>query len=391
MAKNKPDLRSLKPETRLVTAGREYGEHGIVNPAVYHASTVLFPTVKSLHDRDQEYTYGRKGTPTSRAVETSIAALEGGHACKVSSSGLAAISTTLLAFLKTGDHLLMTDTVYLPARQFCDSVLKRLGIDTTYYDPMVGRGIAALIRPNTKIVYCESPGSQTMEVQDIPAIADVAHKKNCLVILDNTWSAGLYFNALAHGCDISIQAATKYIVGHSDAMLGSTVCSKQTWDQFKATYEGMGQFAGPDDMYLALRGLRTLDVRLERHMRNASKVAEWLRGRNEVETVLYPALSNASGHEMWKRDFTGASGLFSIVLKPAKEPAVAAMLDDLALFGMGFSWGGFESLVVPFKPIRTATNWTAEGQALRFHIGLESPDDLIDDLKQGFERLKKIS
>jgi cysteine-S-conjugate beta-lyase len=391
MAKNKPDLRSLKPETRLVTAGREYGEHGIVNPAVYHASTVLFPTVKSLHDRDQEYTYGRKGTPTSRAVETSIAALEGGHACKVSSSGLAAISTTLLAFLKTGDHLLMTDTVYLPARQFCDSVLKRLGIETTYYDPMVGRGIAALIRPNTKIVYCESPGSQTMEVQDIPAIADVAHKKNCLVILDNTWSAGLYFNALAHGCDISIQAATKYIVGHSDAMLGSTVCSKQTWDQFKATYEGMGQFAGPDDMYLALRGLRTLDVRLERHMRNASKVAEWLRGRNEVETVLYPALSNASGHEMWKRDFTGASGLFSIVLKPAKEPAVAAMLDDLALFGMGFSWGGFESLVVPFKPIRTATNWTAEGQALRFHIGLESPDDLIDDLKQGFERLKKIS
>ena len=391
MAKNKPDIKSLKPETRLVTAGREYGEHGIVNPAVYHASTVLFPTVKSLHDRDQEYTYGRKGTPTSRAVETSIAALEGGHACKVSSSGLAAISTTLLAFLKTGDHLLMTDTVYLPARQFCDSVLKRLGIETTYYDPMVGRGIAALIRPNTKIVYCESPGSQTMEVQDIPAIADVAHKKNCLVILDNTWSAGLYFNAFAHGCDVSIQAATKYIVGHSDAMLGSTVCSKETWDQFKATYEGMGQFAGPDDMYLALRGLRTLDVRLERHMRNASKVAEWLRGRNEVETVLYPALSNASGHEMWKRDFTGASGLFSIVLKPAKEPAVAAMLDDLALFGMGFSWGGFESLVVPFKPIRTATNWTAEGQALRFHIGLESPDDLIDDLKQGFERLKKIS
>jgi cysteine-S-conjugate beta-lyase len=391
MAKNKPDLNSLKPETRLVVAGREFGEHGIVNPAVYHASTVLFPTVKSLHARDQEYTYGRKGTPTSRAVETSIAALEGGHACKVSSSGLAAISTTLLAFLKTGDHLLMTDAVYLPARQFCDTVLKRLGIETTYYDPVVGRGIAALIKHNTKVVYCESPGSQTMEVQDIPAIADVAHKKNCLVILDNTWSAGLYFNAFTHGCDVSIQAATKYIVGHSDAMLGSTVCSKETWDQFKATYEGMGQFAGPDDMYLALRGLRTLDVRLERHMRNASKVAEWLRGRNEVETVLYPALSNTSGHEMWKRDFTGASGLFSIVLKPTKETAVAAMLDDLTLFGMGFSWGGFESLIVPFKPTRTATTWVAEGQALRFHIGFESPDDLIDDLKQGFERLNKIS
>jgi cysteine-S-conjugate beta-lyase len=391
MAKNKPDLNALKPETRLVAAGREYGEHGIVNPAVYHASTVLFPTVKSLHDRDQEYTYGRKGTPTSRAVETSIAALEGGHACKVSSSGLAAISTTLLAFLKTGDHLLMTDTVYLPARQFCDTVLKRLGIETTYYDPMIGRGIASLIKSNTRIVYCESPGSQTMEVQDVPAIADAAHKNGCLAFLDNTWSAGLYFNAFAHGCDISIQAATKYIVGHSDAMLGSTVCTKETWEQFKNTYEGMGQFAGPDDMYLALRGLRTLDVRLERHMRNASKVAEWVRGRNEVETVLYPALSNASGHEMWKRDFTGASGLFSVVLKTTSEPAIAAMLDNLALFGMGYSWGGFESLVVPFNPIRTATNWTAPGQALRFHIGLESPDDLIDDLKQGFERLKKTS
>jgi cystathionine beta-lyase len=230
-----------------------------------------------------------------------------------------------------------------------------------------------------------------MEVQDIPAIADVAHKKGCLVILDNTWAAGHYFNAFDHGCDVSIQAATKYIVGHSDAMLGSTVCTSETWNQFKDTYEGMGQFAGPDDMYLALRGLRTLDVRLERHMRNATKVAEFLRGRIEVETVLYPALSNASGHEIWKRDFTGASGLFSVVLKPVAEPAVAAMLDGLSLFGMGFSWGGFESLVVPFKPIRTATTWTAAGPGLRFHIGLENPDDLIDDLKQGFERLKKTS
>ncbi len=387
MTKTHPDIKSLKPETRLVAAGREYTEHGMVNPAVYHASTVLFPTVQSLHDRKQDYLYGRRGTPTSRAVESAIATLEGGHNAKVSPSGLAAISTTLLAFLKSGDHLLMVDTVYRPARVFCDSLLKGLGIETTYYDPLIGHGIAALIRPNTKVVYCESPGSETMEVQDIPAIADAAHQKGCLVFLDNTWSAGLYFNAFEHGCDISIQAATKYIVGHSDAMLGSTVCSKETWPQFQEAYENMGQFAGPDDMYLALRGLKTLHVRLERHMRNTLKMAEWLRGRSEVETVLYPALSNAPGHEIWKRDFTGASGLFSIVLKPTSEKSIAAMLDDLTLFGMGYSWGGFESLVVPFKPHRTATTWTSQGPALRFHIGLESPDDLIDDLKAGFERL----
>ncbi len=391
MTKKIVDLNTLKPETRLVAAGRDYTEHGMVNPAVYHASTITFPTAQSLHDRGQEYTYGRKGTPTSRAVETAIAVLEGGHDCKISSSGLAAITTTLLAFLKTGDHLLMPDTAYHPARQLCDSLLKGLGIETTYYDPLIGRGIAGLIRSNTRVVYCESPGSQTMEVQDIPAIAEVAHEKNCLVILDNTWAAGFYFKAFEHGCDVSIQAATKYIVGHSDAMLGSTVCSKETWAQFKHAYEMMGQFAGPDDMYLALRGLRTLSVRLERHMGNAMKVAEWLRGRREVESVLYPALSNGPGHELWKRDFTGASGLFSVILKPTSEKSVAAFLDDLTLFGMGFSWGGFESLVVPFTPIRTATTWTAPGPCLRFHIGLESPEDLIDDLNQGFERLSKFS
>ncbi|MGB3142263.1 MAG: cystathionine beta-lyase [Aestuariivirga sp.] len=391
MSKKKSDLTSLKAETRLIVAGREFAEHGIVNPAVYHASTITFPTVKTLLERDQPYTYGRKGTPTSRALETAIAALEGGHDCKVSSSGLAAVTTTLLAFLKAGEHVLIPDTVYHPVRQLCDSILKGLGIETTYYDPLIGRGIAGLIRANTKVVYCESPGSQTMEVQDIPAIADVAHGKNCIVILDNTWAGGFYFDAFAHGCDVSVQAATKYIVGHSDAMLGSTVCNEKTWEQFKQAFEVMGQFAGPDDMYLALRGLRTMSVRLERHMRNATAVAEWLRGRSEVESVMYPALSNDPGHQIWKRDFTGASGLFSVVLKPTSDQSVAAMLDGLSLFGMGFSWGGFESLVVPFKPVRTATTWTAPGPCLRLHIGLESPDDLIVDLKQGFERLKKSS
>ena len=390
MSKN-PTPKNLQPATRMVTAARDFNEHGMVNPAVYHASTVLFPTMASLTDRAQDYTYGRKGTPTSRAVETAIAQLEGGYDCKVCPSGLAAITSALLAFLKAGDHLLMVDTVYWPARELCNGLLKGLGIETTYYDPLVGKGIAALIKSNTKVVYCESPGSQTMEVQDVPAIAAAAHAAGALAIIDNTWGAGHFFKAFAHGCDVSIQAATKYIVGHSDAMLGSVVCNEATWPQFKDAYEMMGLFAGPDDMYLALRGLRTLDVRLERHQRNASAVAEWLRGQDTVSTVLYPALSNAPGHELWKRDFTGASGLFSVVLKPKSEAAAAAMLDGLQLFGMGYSWGGFESLVVPFKPYRTATSWTAEGPCLRFHIGLEDPKDLIADLDAGFARLNATS
>lgn len=387
MSKTPPDLSTLTAETRLVLAGRGYSEHGFVNPAVYHASTVLFPTAGALHDRSQDYVYARRGTPTSRAVETAIAVLEGGHDAKVTPSGMAAIATTLLAFLKTGDHLLMVDTAYHPTRQFCDSLLTGYGIETTYYDPLIGGGIASLMRPNTRLIYCESPGSQTMEVQDVPAIAEAAHAKGVLVAIDNTWAAGHYFKAFEMGCDISLQAATKYLVGHSDAMMGCVTCSAATWPRFKDAYETMGQFAGPDDMYMTLRGIRTLDVRLERHMKNAVRVAEWLRGRREVETVLYPGLSNAPGHSLWKRDFKGASGLFSIVLKPAPDKAVAAMLDGLQLFGMGYSWGGFESLVVPFRPHRSATTWAAPGPALRFHIGLESPDDLIADLTQGFKRL----
>ena len=387
MSKSKPDLSTLKPETRLVAAGRQYSEHGFVNPAVYHASTVLFPDADTLHGRSQEYVYGRRGTPTSRSVESAIALLEGGYAAKVCPSGMAAISTVLLAYLKAGDHLLMTDTVYLPGRHFCDTVLKGLGVETAYYDPAIGAGIAALIRPNTRVVYCESPGSLTMEMQDIPAIAAAAHKHGCTVVADNTWAAGHYFKAFEHGCDVSLQAATKYLVGHSDAMMGSVTCGEAAWPRFKDAYEAMGQFAGPDDMYLTLRGIRTLDVRLERHMKNAVAVAEWLRGRAEVETVLYPALSNAPGHEIWKRDFTGASGLFSIILKPCSKEAAKTFVNSLNLFGMGFSWGGFESLCIPFEPIRTATQWTAPGPCFRLHIGLENPHDLIEDLSQGFARL----
>lgn len=388
MTKTKPDLSKLSPQTQLVAAGREYSEHGFVNPAVYHASTVLFSDATALEDFKQEYRYARRGTPTSRAVESAIATLEGGYNAKICSSGMAAISTTLLAYLKTGDHLLMTDAVYLPARLFCDGLLKGLGIETTYYDPLIGPGIAALIRPNTRVIYCESPGSLSMEVQDLPAIAKAAHAKGCIVVADNTWGAGHYLQPLKLGCDVSVQAATKYLVGHSDAMVGSVTCTELSWPRFKSAYEDMGQFAGPDDMFLTLRGIRTLDVRLERHMKNALFIAEWLRGRAEVDTVLYPALSNAPGHEIWKRDFKGACGLFSVILKPCRDEAVKAMLNGLELFGMGFSWGGFESLCIPFMPVRTATQWTAIGPCLRLHIGLESPDDLIADLEQGFARLK---
>ena len=387
MTKKPIDRKKLKPATKLVTAAREYTEHGMVNPAVYHASTVTFPTMESLDDHHRPYRYGRRGTPTSLAIETAIAELEGGYACKVAPSGLSAITVAMLAFLKAGDHVLVVDTVYWPVRQVCDQLLKGLGIETTYYDPVIGEGLRQLIKPNTKVVYVESPGSLTMDIQDVPLLAKIAHEHSCVVMADNTWGAGHFFKPLSKGCDISIQAATKYIVGHSDAMFGCVTCNEATWPRLKDVYETMGMFAGPDDMYLALRGLRTLDVRMERHMKSALTVAQWLRGRAEVETVLHPALSNAPGHELWKRDFTGSAGLFSIILKPKSEAAVGAMLNDLGLFSMGYSWGGYESLIIPFKPHRTASVWTATGPCLRLQIGLEHPDDLITDLDAGFSRL----
>jgi cysteine-S-conjugate beta-lyase len=385
MAKTKP--LPLGKETKLVLAARDYTIHGTVSPPVFHVSTYLFPTLADFHAPGKAYSYGRRGTPTSRALENAVAQMEGGHAAKAGPSGQAAISATLLAFLKAGDHLLMTDSVYFPVRHLCDTLLAGLGIETTYYDPLTGAGIAGLIRPNTRAVFCESPGSQTMEVQDLPAIAEAAHWHGCVVMIDNTWSAGYYFNGFAHGADISIQAATKYICGHADVMLGTVTCSKETWPRFQEGFETLGQFAGPDDMAMALRGLRTLDVRLKRHMENALEVADWLGSRGEVEEVIYPALPGSRGHALWKRDFTGASGLLSVILKPAGRSQLAAMLDHLQVIGIGESWGGFESLVVPFKPKRTATHWQAKGPCLRLHIGLESPQDVIADLRDGFARL----
>ena len=387
MAKKSPP--SLKPETRLVIAGRDTkGQHGFVNPAVYHASTVLYPTAEDQVAHRARYQYGRRGTPTSEALEDAIRALEGDACAGVAlqPSGLAAISTALLAVASSGDHILVTDSVYRPTRNFCDGLFKRMGVETTYYDPLIGAGIAKLFKPNTKVVFVEAPGSQSFEMQDIPAIAKVAHDKGAVVLMDNTWATPLYFRALDKGVDLSIQAGTKYIGGHSDIMFGCVSANAATLPALKATMNHLGLCVGPDDMFLALRGLRTLAVRLARHHQSGLTVARWLEKRPEVARVLHPALEGDPGHAIWTRDFTGACGLFSIVLKPMPEQAVHAFMNELQLFGMGYSWGGFESLVILFdcSEYRTATKWAPGGPTLRFHVGLEDTGDLIADLERGF-------
>jgi cysteine-S-conjugate beta-lyase len=379
-----------KDLTRLAHAGREPArQHGFVNTPIYRGSTVIFPTVAALEANDQAFTYGRLGTPTVRALEEAIAELEGGHRTLLTPSGLSAIATSLLAFLAAGDELLIVDSVYRPARRFCDNVLKRLGVTITYYDPRLGADIAPLITKKTKVVFTESPGSQTFEVQDIPAIAKAAHAAGAVVILDNTWATPLYFKPFAHGADVSIQAATKYIGGHADIMLGSITMNEKTLGTVAKTHEDLGLCVGPEDVYLGLRGLRSLGVRLARHQQSALEMARWLAERPEVARVIHPALPSDPGYALWKRDFTGASGLFSIVLKPVTHERLAAMLDGLSLFGMGYSWGGFESLILPFDPraYRSATQWQAEGPALRLQVGLEDVDDLKADLDAGFARL----
>jgi cystathionine beta-lyase len=381
---------AARPETKVVHLGRDpFAHHGFVNPPVYRGSTVLYETLDALKSRKQPYTYGRRATPTTHALEEAITDLEGGATTILTSSGLGAVSTALLAFVSAGDHILITDSAYQPGRAFADRMLKRLGVEITYYDPHAGAGITELFRPNTRLVLVESPGSQTFEMQDIPAIAAAARERDIWVLADNTWATPLFCKPLALGVDVSIQAATKYIVGHADAMLGAVTGNARAARHLEHAKEALGTCPGSEETYLGLRGLRTLDVRLERHQKSALAVAEWLTGRNEVDRVLYPALPTDPGHALWKRDFTGASGLFSVVLKPVPEKSLAAFLDGLKLFGMGYSWGGYESLVVPFDPAsyRTASKWTGPGPALRFHIGLEAVEDLIRDLDAGFARL----
>ncbi len=385
-----------KPDTLLVSAGRDpEANHGVVNPPVYHASTIVFPTVAALHDSQKrrepnKARYGRHGTPTTFALEEAIAALEGGHQAIAIGSGVAAITATLAAFVKTGDHLLVVDSAYGPTRRFCDTVLKRFGVATTYYDPRIGAGIAKLIQPNTRLIFLESPGSLTFEVQDVPAIVAAARQAKVVTAMDNTWATPLYFKPLAHGVDISILSATKYIAGHSDLMMGLISTTEATYLPVRRAVEDFGGSAAPDDCYLALRGFRTLGVRLERHQANGLRLARWLQQRPEVARVLHPGLPEDPDHALWKRDFSGACGLFAIELKPVAESAVAAMLDGLELFGMGYSWGGFESLILPAdpRPYRTAVPWTAAGPLIRVHAGLEDPDDLIADLEAGFARLR---
>lgn len=383
----------MKKETKVTTAGRDAErDQGMVNTPVFHASTILFDTVAAMdyavaHRNDVNY-YGRRGTPTQRAFRQALCELESGEGCVLFPSGVAAITTSILAFVGAGDHILMIDSAYGPTRIFCDTALKKLGIETTYYDPMIGADIEALMQPNTKLVFTESPGSLTFEVQDIPAIAEAAHAKGALVLCDNTWATPLYFNALAHGADVSIHAVTKYIAGHSDLMMGSATANERAWERLQRTTFMLGHCVAPDDVYLASRGLRTLAVRLAQHQETGLKLAEWLGGRPEVARVLHPALPGCPGHEFWQRDFSGATGLFSVVLKEGSKEAVAAMLDGFEHFGMGFSWGGFESLAIPIDPAdsRTASKWEASGPMIRFHAGLEHIDDLIEDLKAGFVR-----
>jgi cystathionine beta-lyase len=377
------------PQTRLVTAGRDTkAQRGFVNPPVVHGSTVLYPTAADLHAHTGEFRYARYGTPTTKAFQETLMALEGPQCAGVAitPSGLSAVSTTLLCTLKAGDHILVCDNVYRPTRQVCSTVLSRYGVETTYFDPLIGSAIEKLFKPNTRAVLVEAPGSQSFEMPDVRAIADVAHARGALIIDDNTWATPLYRRALEQGVDISIQAATKYIGGHSDIMFGTISANAATWPIIQETSRLLGICAGPDDVFMALRGLRTLAVRLAHHFQSGLEMARWLQGRPEVIRVLHPALESDPGHAIWKRDFTGASGLFSIVLKPKPQAAVDALLDSLKLFGMGYSWGGFESLAIPFDcaDYRTATKWAPEGPTVRLHIGLENLDDLKADLDRGF-------
>ena len=387
-----PSHPGVKPATRFVTGGRDPSAfHGFVNPPVVHASTVLYPTVDDYNARRGRYTYGRRGTPTSEAFTGALAEIEGPQCAGVAllPSGLAAASLALQSVLQAGDHVLVTDNVYGPTRHYCDTVLKRNGVTTTYFDPLVGSGIAALMQPNTRAIYLESPGSLTFEVQDVPAIAEAAHARDAVVLMDNTWASPLYFRALEKGVDLAIQSGSKYIGGHSDLMLGVVAANAKCWPQLNHTVFTMGLCVGPDDMYLGMRGLRTMAVRLAHHNQAGVKVARWLAQRPEVACVLHPALESCPGHAIWKRDFTGACGLFTMVLKPVPQAAVHAFIDALTLFGIGASWGGFESLAIPFDcdDVRSATAWSPGGPTVRFHIGLEDVDDLIADLERGFAAL----
>lgn len=381
----------MKKDTLLTQAGREPEKYqGMVNVPIFRTSTVLHPTLEDYEvPRDADFrrlSYGRHGTPTTQAFEDAVAALEGGHRAVALPSGLAAIAAAIGTFVAAGDHLLVADCVYAPTRNFCDRQLRRNGAEVEYYDPLLGADIARLIRPNTRAIFCETPGSLSFEMQDIPAIAAAAHARGIPVLADNTWGTPYFFRSFARGVDVSIHSATKYIAGHSDLMMGVIVTTEACWRTVRRAVADYGYSVSPEDCYLALRGFRTIGVRLRQQMASALKVAAWLDQRPEVLRVLYPALESDPGYAVWKRDFEGAASLFSIVLAGADEKAAAAFVNALTLFGIGSSWGGYESLatVAHIAACRTATRWDAGGPTVRLHIGLEDPDDLMADLEQAF-------
>ncbi|HEX4764893.1 MAG TPA: cystathionine beta-lyase [Lichenihabitans sp.] len=382
---------SLQSRTRLVHAGRDpFAQHGFINTPVYRGSTVLSETTEIFQAGTGRYTYGTHGTPTTDALAEAWSEIAGAAGTVLTPSGLAAITVALLAVLSAGDHLLVTDSAYGPTRRFCNRVLKRFGVETTYYDPTVGAGIAELMRPNTRAVLVEAPGSQSFEMQDIPAIAAETRGRGACVIMDNTWATPLFFPPHERGVDIAVEAGTKYLSGHSDLLLGLTSANADYWPALERTFTDFAICAGPEDVFLGLRGLRTMELRLREAERQGLAMARWFAARPEVLRVLHPALPEDPGHAIWTRDFLGSSGLFSVILKPASASAVAAMLDGLELFGIGASWGGYESLVIPFDcaAYRTATTWNPGGPSLRFSIGLEDVADLQADLDKGFERLR---
>ena len=389
------DYSEKRVDTRLARGGMDTkASQGFVNPPVYRGSTVLFPSMEAVLNRRSKdfkgYSYGLYATPTSDALVEAVHGLEGGYATLATASGLSAITHSIAGFVRAGDHILVADSAYGPTRMFCDQVLARFGVETTYYDPLAGAGIAELIRPESKLVLTESPGSLTFEVQDIPAICRAAHAKGLVVVMDNTWATPLYFDALGQGVDVVLHAGTKYIGGHSDILLGLvTAATEEHFRAVQASVHRFGDGVSPDVCALALRGLRSMAVRLKHQEQAALDLARWLQTRPEVKRVIHPALPGDAGHELWKRDFTGSSGLFGLVLHTADQKSVAAMLDNMELFGMGFSWGGFESLILPvdLSGSRTATTWDEPGQLIRISVGLEDLEDLKDDLEAGFTRL----
>jgi len=383
----------MKLNTKITTLGRNpHDNHGVVNPPVHHASTILFKSYEEYKSSRQggylASSYGRYGTASTLAFAAALAELDGGHGGIITASGAMAYTTALLGLLQNGDHLLVTDSVYDPTRQFCDKELTRFGIETTYYDPMIGAGISELIRPNTKVVFCESPGSLTFEVQDVPAIAKAAHAKGAYVVLDNTYAAPILNRPYELGVDVVVYSGSKYVSGHSDLIMGVITANERAYPIVSRAHKNIGACPGPDDVYLAQRGLRTLAARMAQHQTAALEMAQWLKQRPEVTKVLHPALPDCPGHEIFKRDFSGSNGLFGVVLKPCSEAQVSAFFNGLHHFGMGYSWGGYESLMIPLwlDKIRTIHNY-GDGRYVRIHIGLEDMDDLKEDLDSAFKRM----